>query len=159
MACLAARGARVPTVTITSGFMRTNSAANAGKRSSLFSAYLRAKVMFVPSINPNSRKATVKAAHSSGVEPDPALKWPIVYFGCCARGAAGHAAAAPPSSVMNSRRPCLQPEGCGPTIAQWKVFGSGVRRNIPGWIRSALPTDESPSQKKTRQCVNSAAVK
>jgi hypothetical protein len=25
--------------------------------------------------------------------------------GCCARAASGHAAAAPPSSVMNSRRP------------------------------------------------------
>ena len=37
--------------------------------------------------------------------------------GCCARAASGHAAAAPPSSVMNSRRftarclPCFRPKG------------------------------------------------
>jgi len=33
---------------------------------------------------------------------DPEFKYPIA--GCCARAASGHAAAAPPSSVMNSRR-------------------------------------------------------
>ena len=45
-----------------------------------------------------------------------AVAWPLVAraqqgervrrirFGCCARTASGHAAAAPPSSVMNSRR-------------------------------------------------------
>ena len=39
------------------------------------------------------------------VSGDAALRNPITGIaGCCARAASGHAAAAPPSSVMNSRR-------------------------------------------------------
>ena len=39
------------------------------------------------------------------VSGDVALRNPITGIaGCCARAASGHAAAAPPSSVMNSRR-------------------------------------------------------
>jgi hypothetical protein len=36
---------------------------------------------------------------------------PIVgsFLGCCARAASGHPTAAPPSSVMNSRRPIRSP--------------------------------------------------
>ena len=42
---------------------------------------------------------------------DPALRNPITGIaGCCARAASGHAAA-PPSSVMNSRRLTLSMEG------------------------------------------------
>jgi hypothetical protein len=35
---------------------------------------------------------------------DPELRNPITGVACCARAATGHAAAAPPSSDMNSRR-------------------------------------------------------
>jgi uncharacterized protein YchJ len=37
------------------------------------------------------------------------FKYPITGIaGCCARAASGHATAAPPSSVMNSRRVLIQ---------------------------------------------------
>ena len=43
---------------------------------------------------------------SAFVSGDAALRNPITgTAGCCARAASGHAAAAPPSSVINSRRP------------------------------------------------------
>jgi len=32
------------------------------------------------------------------------FRYPITGVACCARAASGHAAAAPPSNVMNSRR-------------------------------------------------------
>jgi hypothetical protein len=35
---------------------------------------------------------------------DAPLRNPITGIGCCAHAASGHAAAAPPTSVMNSRR-------------------------------------------------------
>jgi hypothetical protein len=45
-----------------------------------------------------------KCAHRAHRAADPALRNPIRGAGCCARAASGHAAAAPPNSVMNSRR-------------------------------------------------------
>src|SRR5262245_37747466 len=69
-----------------------------------------------PSIQPSSRRRRSKAATQS-LQPENVLapKKPIIGSlpDCCARAASGHAAAAPPSSVMNSRRftaeylPCL----------------------------------------------------
>src|SRR5215472_5516171 len=61
-----------------------------------------------PSTQPSSRNRYTKPAVQSfqtESEPDPAPKKPIVgsLLTCCARAASGHAAA-PPSSVMNSRR-------------------------------------------------------
>src|SRR5215472_1582595 len=58
------------------------------------------------SIQPSSRSRWTKAAvHWLMAEAVPAPKNPMVggFADCCARAASGHAAAAPPSSVMNSR--------------------------------------------------------
>jgi hypothetical protein len=59
-----------------------------------------------PSIQPSSRNRCTNAAfHWAWVEGVPVPKRPMVGTlpACCARAASGHAAA-PPSSVMNSRR-------------------------------------------------------
>src|SRR5260370_41796207 len=61
--------------------------------------------MFFPSTHPNSRKAATKTVFSAASSL-PAVRVPTVYLlpACCARAASGHAAAAPPRSVMNARR-------------------------------------------------------
>src|SRR5262249_61880864 len=58
-----------------------------------------------PSIQPSSRSRCTKAAvHGLQAEGTAVPRYPTVgSFGCCARAASGHAAAAPPRSVMNSR--------------------------------------------------------
>ena len=48
----------------------------------------------------------MRADSSANASGDAGSRNPITGIaGCCARAASGHAAAAPPSSVMNSRRP------------------------------------------------------
>ena len=62
--------------------------------------------MVRPSIQPSSRSRCTKAAtHGSSGEGVVGPKNPMVgsFAACCARAASGHAAAAPPRSVMNSR--------------------------------------------------------
>src|SRR5262249_11046144 len=57
------------------------------------------------SIQPSSRsRCTKPAIHWPWVEGVPPPMTPIIgsFDGCCARAASGHAAATPPSSVMNS---------------------------------------------------------
>src|SRR5262249_50884267 len=58
-----------------------------------------------PSIQPSSRSRCTKAATRLLSIEGSAPKNPMVgsFPACCARAASGHAAAAPPSSVMNSR--------------------------------------------------------
>src|SRR5437016_8923092 len=61
--------------------------------------------MFCPSIYPRSRSPCRNSRQNSSGLILPITSTPMVgTFGCCARAASGHAAAAPPSSVMNSRR-------------------------------------------------------
>src|SRR5215467_8441968 len=107
VACFAARTGGVLCVRMTSTFSRTNSAANSAKRSLRPSAQRYSIVTVRPSIQPRSRSRCTKAAvnwrcAAGVVEP----KNPMVgsFPGCCARAASGHAAAAPPMSVMKSRR-------------------------------------------------------
>ena len=108
VACFAARTVGVPDVTMTSTLSRTNSAAISAKRSSRPSAQRYSIVTVRPSIQPSSRSRCTKAATQSlAAERVVGPKNPMVgsFPACCARAASGHAAAAPPSSVMNSRRP------------------------------------------------------
>src|SRR6516162_4725179 len=84
---------------------RANSAAIAGSRSYWPIAQRYSIITFWPSTKPPSprprRNAATKSALSS---PDRALRYPITGIaGCCACAAIGQAAA-PPNSVMNSRR-------------------------------------------------------
>jgi len=63
--------------------------------------------MVRPSIQPSSRNRCTKASvHVLWAEAGMTPKNPMVGSlpACCARAASGHVAAAPPSSVMNSRR-------------------------------------------------------
>src|SRR5262249_50315706 len=61
--------------------------------------------------------------------------------GCCARAASGHAAAAPPTSVMNSRRLIVAPRGSKPRTASSHSRpglgtgrgGRGLRPIVLGW--------------------------
>src|SRR5262245_39777614 len=87
----------------------TSSAASAGNRSYRPSAQRKAIRRFSPSTNPASRRPSRNALttlwDSLGERP---LRNPMTEIAaCCARAARGHAAA-PPSSVMNSRGPCIR---------------------------------------------------
>jgi hypothetical protein len=104
VACFTVRAANA-FVTITSTFMRTNSAAISAPRSGRPSDQRYSIAMVRPSIQPSSRSRCTKAA-VQGLQTEASVpKNPMVgsFPGCCARAAIGHAIA-PPSTVMNSRR-------------------------------------------------------
>jgi hypothetical protein len=63
------------------------------------------------STKPSSLKPAWKAVRKfTKVRGEPLLRKPITgVAGCCARAASGHATAAPPTSVMNSRRLTVSP--------------------------------------------------
>ena len=106
VACFAATAA-LPPATMTSTLSRTNSAAISAKRSLRPSAQRYSIARLRPSIQPSSRSRCTKAAvHGPQAEAVVVPRNPMVgsFPACCARAASGHAAAAPPSSVMNSRR-------------------------------------------------------
>src|SRR5262249_35853648 len=80
-------------------------AANCGIRSYWPSAQRYSIATFCPSTKPISPRPLRNAArYSANVSNEPNPRNPITGIACCARAASGHAAAAPPSSVMNSRR-------------------------------------------------------
>ena len=102
---LNARTAELP-VTITSTFSRTNSAAISAPRSGRPPSQRYSIAMVRPSIQPSLRIRSTKAA-VHGLQLDAsAPRNPMIGSlpACCARATSGHAAATPPSSVMNSRR-------------------------------------------------------
>ena len=106
-ACFAAKlVARVPPVTMMSTLIRENSAAISAKRSLRASAQRYSIAIVRPSIQPRSwsRRANA-AARSFSARGVLSPKKPTIgrFTACCARAASGHAAAAPPSNVMNSR--------------------------------------------------------
>src|SRR5262249_8498137 len=117
VACFAAMVAGVPQVTMTLTLRWTNSAAISAKRSSCPSAHRYSMTMLRPSIQPSSRSRCTRAAiHWLSAERVLAPKNPIVFAGCCARAASGHAAAAQPIAAINSRR--LIVTGIGPFHAR-----------------------------------------
>ena len=93
---------------MTSGVSATNSAAYVRARSTLFSHQRMSMRVLTPSLQPLCCSAFLKAAIPASATRllDPQyVSTPIRRIGpdCCALAASGHAAA-PPSSVMNSRR-------------------------------------------------------
>jgi hypothetical protein len=105
VACFAAMTAGVDDVTMTSTLSLTSSVAISAKRSLRPSAHRYSIATVRPSVHPSSRsrctKAAVRSLWATGVLSP---KNPMVgSFACCALAAIGHAAA-PPISVMNSRR-------------------------------------------------------
>ena len=63
----------------------------------------------------------------------PLLRYPITGIAaCCARAATGHAAAAPPSSEMNARRPV------GNSFDQLASTDENARRNLESQGASCL---------------------
>ena len=107
VACLAASAGSVAIANITSTWSLTNSAAISTKRSGRPSPQRYSILMVRPSIQPSSRSRWTKAAAHAPCEIavlEP--KNPMVggVPACCAVATSGHATAAPPSSVMNSRR-------------------------------------------------------
>jgi hypothetical protein len=107
VAFLAAEAPGLDPVTITSTFARTSSSASWGRRSRLPSAKRSSNATFWPSIQPSSlRPCRNSASMGASVATERGDKRPIraTLFGCCARAASGHATAAPPRSVMKSRR-------------------------------------------------------
>ena len=93
--------------TITATWRRTSSAASAGNRSylALRPAIFDRHVLALD-IAGFAQALAERAQTVRGTRPaDSPLRNPITGIaGCCARAASGHAAAAPPRSVMNSRR-------------------------------------------------------
>ena len=98
-----------PVVKMTSGASATNSAAYLRMVSGLPPPSRNSIRMLRPSVQPNPcsprRNAAMRSRISGSSVLLPLVNTPIRRIaGCCARAASGHAAAAPPSSVMNSRR-------------------------------------------------------
>jgi len=68
-------------------------------------------LIFAPTVFDRYVPAFDKAEFLQALENRWALCHPITGVACCwARAATGHAAAAPPRSVMNSRRSCSLPQ-------------------------------------------------
>jgi hypothetical protein len=116
--CFAA-GTASPDVTMTSTLSRTNSAAISAKRSLRPSAQRYSIATVRPSTQPSCcSRCTNAAVH--GLQPEAELepRKPMVGSlpACCARATTGHAAAAPPSSVMNSRRLMWDMGACSPVL-------------------------------------------
>ena len=120
---------------------RTRSTAKSGSRSYWPSAKRYSILTFWPSTNPVSfrprRNATIKLVSAAG---QPGKRTPTTDFAaCCARAESGHAAAAPPRSVMNSRRFIGLPQCQG---SQTKYSRSGpctaatATRFRPVWVKS-----------------------
>src|SRR5262249_32784107 len=91
-------------------------------------ARCRAEYAMLWSVSIKCSAAAAQGTASADVRAAPAEDWKVRktehgsllitgIAGCCARAASGHAAAAPPSSVMNVRRftapclPCFGPKG------------------------------------------------
>ena len=55
---------------------------------------------------------------------------------CCARAASGHAAAAPPSSATNSRRP--MPDMGGPSLRDYRIVSLPPGRPVGPWGKPEL---------------------
>src|SRR5258706_10256642 len=92
--------------------------------------------MVRPSIQPSSRRCATKAAVHGPKAEASAPKKPMVgsFPACCASAASGHAAAAPPNSVMKSRRLIASPEPQDEAsyllnLAHWKGLGLGLGRS------------------------------
>jgi len=102
----ASPAAPVPGVAMTLTCRRTRSAASSGKRSYWPSAQRNSIATFRPSTKPVSPRPCRNAVTTQPRSPaDAASRNPITGIGCCCeRAPSGHAAAAPPSSVMKSRR-------------------------------------------------------
>src|SRR5262245_29595423 len=101
-----AAGTAVAPVTMTSTLRCTKSATISAERSTRPSAQRYSIATVRPSVQPSSSNRRTKAAVQSR-QLDAVLtpRYPMVgSFGCCACPARGLAAAAPPKSVMNSRR-------------------------------------------------------
>ena len=106
VAVLAAKAEGVAAVAaITATFRRTSSAASAVSRSNRPSAQRYSIATFSPSTWPVSLRPCRNAPRRSArVSDDVGWRNPITGIAGCARADIGHAAAVPPSSVMNSRR-------------------------------------------------------
>src|SRR5215472_10046948 len=128
---------------MTSTFNWTNSAAISAARELRPSAQRYSIVTVRPSIQPRSRSRCTKAAThwliAKGVlEP----KNPMVrcFANCCARAASGHAAA-PPTSVMNSRRLIASPQGSEQSIVAGQTGRLEVDKTALGDVRFGSLTD------------------
>ena len=78
VACLAARAAGAPPVTITSTLSRTSSAARLGNDSVLSSAQRHSRVTFCPSTSPSARSPSRNASQRSArADAEPVSRQPI----------------------------------------------------------------------------------
>jgi hypothetical protein len=105
-ACWLALSAASAGAKMTSTFSATNSAARADKSSYLPAAVRNSMATFLPSMYPRSRNPDRKASSGTDPRPEPANSTPTrcTFPVSWALAACGHATAAPPRRVMNSRR-------------------------------------------------------
>src|SRR5207302_9764353 len=81
------------------------------------------------------RHQCLRRLHTPPSSPAPrqqtAVEIQIVGMACCARATSGHAAAAPPRSVMNSRRFMSDMGACSPAFAKRRTpEGHGAARSV-----------------------------
>jgi hypothetical protein len=129
--------AATPDVTMTSTLSLTNSAAISAKRSLRPSPQRYSMATVRPSIQPSSRSRCTKAVTDLLVDESVAApRNPIVgTFAGCARATRGQIAdaAAPPSSVMNSRRFMSSMGTSSPMRyqpADWPVLSLTARKSL-----------------------------
>ena len=118
VAALAACIGAGPITTMTSTFISASSAAMAGRRSRSPSANRCSNIKFRRSSKPSSRRPCSNACLCGLIESGPALSTPTRYSlpACCACAVSGHATAALPTSVMNSRRLMAPPSADSYTV-------------------------------------------
>src|SRR5262245_2912980 len=123
-----AAGVALLFTTITATWRCSSSAASAGNRASSFSAERNSIATFWPSTKPASRRPARNAATKCAIGASGVLRRnPMTGIGGgCPRAASGHAAAAPPSTVMNSRRLTSDIAACSPTCQRRTPEGHGA---------------------------------
>ena len=130
VAFLAARAAARLFAKITGTRRPTNSAASAGNRS-YCSAQRNAMATLRPSTKPSSFKPRRNATKPSTLGGPPARRNPTTGIACCcALAACGHAVAAPPRRVMNSRRCMVSPP--------YSITASARPSSVSGKVRPSV---------------------
>jgi hypothetical protein len=138
VACFTACTAGVCDATITSGVSRTSSCAKPGSRLRFPPPERTSTVRFCPSTYPRSCSPCLNTRKKKSLLPTTRIP---MRGSACARAASGHAAAAPPSSDMNSRR-FMSNNGLPPSAVGLPHAQPTAKRG--GWVlggtRCGLPT-------------------
>ena len=163
VACSNGRRSTLPAARMTSGASATNSAAYLRMRSASPRPTIVDPHVAADRSSPDRCSPARNAGRGPGLRivRGEGMSTPMrrIALGCCARAASGHAAAAPPSSVMNSRRRSFDhlvgadeqrrwnvdaERLCGLEVDEQLDFGGLLHREIGGLLAPQYPATVSP---------------